>query len=896
MSKVFISYSHDSPEHIQLVLQLANTLRGHGVDAELDQYHVRPPQGWPRWCEEQLRPENSEFVLVVCSKIYRDRVEGKTAADEGRGVLWEGGIIYSYLYNEKGNKRFIPVLLPGAKEDGIPRPLADDTRYYLEAFDLKDVQYQALYRELTRQPLVSKPKVGNIVPLPMLEVRTAFIPEVKRSPVFYLLASLTGTPDQSSATVFYKVEGESLARSLCSLFTKEYTAASGRPAFCHKAATSFSVEEQVLLDESLEGLDVYRDPDPGLYDLEPSKETLSLAQFTIRAQEWEELLKKRTKARDQNATLNTEDAVHRDPATTDALPEMSAEDRRNSGLILLMLLAQAYYKLLECTISMASWCTALDLELNQSYLWTVKNITNLLKHHEGLKNFPVPFEPLFPDLYPSTIRDLDWEDMVAPDAERFLSTVQQFVYSKGIYDPEEGSPAWLFIELFRPSVNAAVERAIAYNKKMRQHCQKVSGSSPFAAPGISAGGSIQAGKNIEAGGKIQAGRNIEAGGNIQSGCNRQKTAMSIKETSTKAHAETGKVKPMPLSKIPDERRGLQRITGCDNAHRALDIVFIHGLGGDSWTTWMADKDDIQTFWPNWLAEDFPQAGLWTLGYAASGSKWKEESMPLADRGNQVLDLLANDGIGERPLVFITHSMGGIVAKQILRHAESFGVRRWEAIAQQAVGLAFIATPHSGAHIANFAELASAVYRTNEHVKELAAHDPRLRELHGWFLHYQSKHHVICRTYCEKREIRPEIPLLGIKLLKGVLVVNETSAEPNIPGERAIPLDEDHVSICKPTTREALLYKGVLRLLNECLMANNRPLPSLLQTDAASDPASQTSPAQAAPRRPSVLAMWQKKLAFLQTEEAKAEGAGQRFAIQELIEEAKAKIREHGGNA
>jgi hypothetical protein len=37
--------------------------------------------------------------------------------------------------------------------------------------------------------------------------------------------------------------------------------------------------------------------------------------------------------------------------------------------------------------------------------------------------------------------------------------------------------------------------------------------------------------------------------------------------------------------------------------------------------------------------------MWTLGYAASGSKWKEESMPLADRGNQLLDLLSIEGLG-----------------------------------------------------------------------------------------------------------------------------------------------------------------------------------------------------------------------------------------------------------
>lgn len=296
------------------------------------------------------------------------------------------------------------------------------------------------------------------------------------------------------------------------------------------------------------------------------------------------------------------------------------------------------------------------------------------------------------------------------------------------------------------------------------------------------------------------------------------------DTTVRQAQPNTKEPPMLLTRIPepDARRGLQKIAGCDEDARLIDIVFIHGLGGDAWTTWMADKDDIGTFWPNWIAADLPQAGLWTLGYAASGSKWQEESMPLADRGNQVLDLLSNEGLGERPLAFVTHSMGGIVAKQILRHAESFGVDRWEAIAKQTKGIAFIATPHSGAHVANFAELAAAVYRTNEHVKELSAHDPRLRELHGWFLKYQRGQSLICRTYCERRELRPEIPLLGIKLPKGILVVDETSAEPNIPGERAVPLDEDHISICKPDSRDAQLYKGVVRFLKDCLAAAQVP--------------------------------------------------------------------------
>lgn len=152
---------------------------------------------------------------------------------------------------------------------------------------------------------------------------------------------------------------------------------------------------------------------------------------------------------------------------------MSPEDRLNSALNLLFLLAQAYYKILESVVSSEAWFCSLDLELNESYLWTVTNLENLLANHEDLRDFPEPFEPIFPDLYPSTILDVEWQDMVAPEAEKFLSTVQRYTRSKGMHIPEPSTPAWTFVELFRPSAEQAVEQARTYCKRMRDHARRV---------------------------------------------------------------------------------------------------------------------------------------------------------------------------------------------------------------------------------------------------------------------------------------------------------------------------------------------------------------------------------------------------------------------------------------
>lgn len=286
---------------------------------------------------------------------------------------------------------------------------------------------------------------------------------------FYLFACFSGTPDESPQTVFYVTRGESIAKSLCGLFVREY--ADDEHTFSLRDAESISAAEHVLLDEMIDLLAIYDEPDPGIYDPEPSADVHLRAQYAVRATKWEELLRRRTLARDQGSDADNSESG-RQETTMDELPEVSPEEERNAIMVLLMLLAQAYYQTLECTISMASILTELDLELNQSYLWTVQTITNLLKNSEHLRDFPVPFEPLFGDLYPSTISDLDWRDGVAPDAERFLSTVQRYVLAKGIYEPQKGSIGWCFIELYRPSVNIAIERAVAYDKRVRKTYQR----------------------------------------------------------------------------------------------------------------------------------------------------------------------------------------------------------------------------------------------------------------------------------------------------------------------------------------------------------------------------------------------------------------------------------------
>ena len=109
--RAFVSYAQHSDRHSEAVLALAQALRGHGIAVELDRFHGHELIDWPRWCREQLAADRARWVLMICSAVYRDRLDGRVDRHTGKGVFWEGALLDDELYDGKGNRRIVPVLL-----------------------------------------------------------------------------------------------------------------------------------------------------------------------------------------------------------------------------------------------------------------------------------------------------------------------------------------------------------------------------------------------------------------------------------------------------------------------------------------------------------------------------------------------------------------------------------------------------------------------------------------------------------------------------------------------------------------------------------------------------------------------------------------------------------------
>ena len=158
--RVFLSYSHDSTEHRDRVLELAERLREDGVDARIDQYVEHEGHIWRHWCDQQIR--DADLVLMVATAEYRQAVEGRATPGERKGVCWEADLIGEKIYDRSGRDRFVPVLLDGNSNENVPEHLRGVSFFSLSTPD----GYDNLFRRITGQPRVRMKELGQLRSLP----------------------------------------------------------------------------------------------------------------------------------------------------------------------------------------------------------------------------------------------------------------------------------------------------------------------------------------------------------------------------------------------------------------------------------------------------------------------------------------------------------------------------------------------------------------------------------------------------------------------------------------------------------------------------------------------------------------------------------------------------------
>jgi pimeloyl-ACP methyl ester carboxylesterase len=241
---------------------------------------------------------------------------------------------------------------------------------------------------------------------------------------------------------------------------------------------------------------------------------------------------------------------------------------------------------------------------------------------------------------------------------------------------------------------------------------------------------------------------------------------------------------------------LIKIAGWGGAPRA-SVIFVHGLGGHAYDTWRREPNN-DTFWPLWLAEDVKGISVYTLAYEAPPSNWLGTSMPLQDRAVNVLEvLLSEPGLGTGPIAFVSHSLGGLIVKQILLDLQQQKERRSECadLLQRVTQIVFAATPHTGSRQGTLLDRLRFFAWPSSIARTLVANDPTLRSIN-----------VAYRGLAdERRNVLRHRVFYETQGTPAGVIVDEASSDPGLPGDPPVPVDANHITIVKPFERSSILY-------------------------------------------------------------------------------------------
>jgi triacylglycerol esterase/lipase EstA (alpha/beta hydrolase family) len=199
------------------------------------------------------------------------------------------------------------------------------------------------------------------------------------------------------------------------------------------------------------------------------------------------------------------------------------------------------------------------------------------------------------------------------------------------------------------------------------------------------------------------------------------------------------------------------------------IVFVHGIFGDSVSTWTNRNG---AYWPDLLGSDpfFSRYDVYTYEYASRlvGTFFSIDEIAENMRLTLDADLVSD----HKEIIFVSHSMGGLVTRAYLNKNRAAADR---------VRLAyFYSTPTTGSELASIASLVSR--------------NPQLAQMRPM----QSAEYLgdLQRQWLDINFQIPSFCAYEKQSTYGVNVVTQASAS-NLCNRRLDPIDADHITIVKP---------------------------------------------------------------------------------------------------
>ncbi|CAH0003652.1 unnamed protein product [Clonostachys byssicola] len=216
------------------------------------------------------------------------------------------------------------------------------------------------------------------------------------------------------------------------------------------------------------------------------------------------------------------------------------------------------------------------------------------------------------------------------------------------------------------------------------------------------------------------------------------------------------------------------------------------------------------FWPEeFLTGDLPDARIWTYGYNADviqGMFQAGNQNSISQHGRDLSAQFERDIDNNDPVVFIAHSLGGILVKSVIHLSENCRSRTRLII--------FLGTPHRGSRVADWGKILSnlsrvALQQPNSRIlRGLQVDSEVLENIHEEFKVHVHRHEFKIYSFQEGRA--PET--LGISHK----IVDDFSSKMDLHRglETVQSMDADHRQIAKCINKEDPRYRALLGVLKQ----------------------------------------------------------------------------------
>lgn len=242
----------------------------------------------------------------------------------------------------------------------------------------------------------------------------------------------------------------------------------------------------------------------------------------------------------------------------------------------------------------------------------------------------------------------------------------------------------------------------------------------------------------------------------------------------------------------------------------VDIVAVHGLNGHRDKTWTAANG------VHWLRDllpnDIQNARIFCWGYDANTHGKRLNCQYLYDHAIALVSDLWLEreltGTTRRPIIFVAHSLGGIIVKSALIHSDAAregALKQHRSIKTSTYGVFFMGTPHQGGNGVHLGQrllkVASLFVPADDRLMKHLVKDSE------WLQQQLSQYGPISRDFITKFAYEQfETPTIGGKSL--MIVPKESAVVPGQPHAESIAIHADHRNMVRFESKENKEYKNV----------------------------------------------------------------------------------------